>query len=234
MTLIFSPRANPRKRSTNCVNTHFLHTNSPTPYLRPGARSRRAACAVQRSRVTHSHSQPNRSAINLSPGAGRQSECSDTSPTCHIGSTSSLYVFLLSPPGRGFCLLPLLATSRSRHASIRHLPLRQSGYYRIRLLQVITLAIHEAVRGYEREAQRSADVYSKQRTCFIASQLSRGRSCHFAGILVQVVVSRFGNTEPHVNFLLDALAVSSEVGVLSAQSPDASLLLVTGNKVKDL
>lgn len=49
-----------------------------------------------------------------------------------------------------------------------------------------------------------------------------------------MVVSRFGNTEPHVNFLLDTLPVSSEVAVLSPQSPDAALLLVTGNKVKGL
>ncbi|KAI5105546.1 hepatocyte growth factor receptor isoform X1 [Silurus meridionalis] len=51
------------------------------------------------------------------------------------------------------------------------------------------------------------------------------------GRVIQVVVSRFGNTEPHVNFLLDTLPVSSEVAVMSPQSPDASLLLVTGNKV---
>ncbi|KAM9469985.1 hepatocyte growth factor receptor isoform 2-T2 [Clarias gariepinus] len=51
------------------------------------------------------------------------------------------------------------------------------------------------------------------------------------GRVIQVVVSRFGNTEPHVNFLLDTLPVSSEVAVLSPQSPDAALLLVTGNKV---
>ncbi|MCI4380350.1 hypothetical protein PGIGA_G00239240 [Pangasianodon gigas] len=51
------------------------------------------------------------------------------------------------------------------------------------------------------------------------------------GRVIQVVVSRFGNTEPHVNFLLDTLPISSEVAVLSPQSPDASLLLVTGNKV---
>lgn len=51
------------------------------------------------------------------------------------------------------------------------------------------------------------------------------------GRVIQVVVSRFGNTEPHVNFLLDTRPVSSEVAVLSPQSPDASLLLVTGNKV---
>ncbi|XP_060740403.1 hepatocyte growth factor receptor isoform X2 [Tachysurus vachellii] len=51
------------------------------------------------------------------------------------------------------------------------------------------------------------------------------------GRVIQVVVSRFGNTEPHVNFLLDTLPVSSEVGVLSPQSPDASLLLVTGKKI---
>ncbi|XP_062856816.1 hepatocyte growth factor receptor isoform X2 [Trichomycterus rosablanca] len=51
------------------------------------------------------------------------------------------------------------------------------------------------------------------------------------GRVIQVVVSRFGNTEPHVDFLLDTHPVSSEVAVLSAQSSDASLLLVTGNKV---
>ncbi|XP_053362272.1 hepatocyte growth factor receptor isoform X2 [Clarias gariepinus] len=51
------------------------------------------------------------------------------------------------------------------------------------------------------------------------------------GRVIQVVVSRFGNTEPHVNFLLDTLPVSSEVAVLSPQSSDAALLLVTGNKV---
>ncbi|XP_046705569.1 hepatocyte growth factor receptor isoform X2 [Silurus meridionalis] len=51
------------------------------------------------------------------------------------------------------------------------------------------------------------------------------------GRVIQVVVSRFGNTEPHVNFLLDTLPVSSEVAVMSPQSPEASLLLVTGNKV---
>lgn len=84
-----------------------------------------------------------------------------------------------------------------------------------------------------------AAVYSKQKTCFIAFQPLQQRPWlrevirvirwHF----VQVVVSRFGNTEPHVNFLLDTRPVSSEVAVLSPQSPDASLLLVTGNKVKD-
>ncbi|KAL6480596.1 hypothetical protein MHYP_G00116290 [Metynnis hypsauchen] len=51
------------------------------------------------------------------------------------------------------------------------------------------------------------------------------------GRVIQVVVSRFGNTEPHVDFLLDALPVSSEVALLSPQRPDAAVLLVTGNKV---
>ncbi|XP_060784391.1 hepatocyte growth factor receptor isoform X2 [Neoarius graeffei] len=51
------------------------------------------------------------------------------------------------------------------------------------------------------------------------------------GRVIQVVVSRFGNTEPHVNFLLDTLPVSSQVAVLSPQNASASLLLVTGNKV---
>ncbi|XP_076878108.1 hepatocyte growth factor receptor-like isoform X2 [Brachyhypopomus gauderio] len=51
------------------------------------------------------------------------------------------------------------------------------------------------------------------------------------GRVIQVVVSRFGNTEPHVDFLLDTRPVSSEVAVLSPQRQDASLLLVTGNKV---
>uniref|UniRef100_A0A8B9LAN9 receptor protein-tyrosine kinase n=1 Tax=Astyanax mexicanus TaxID=7994 RepID=A0A8B9LAN9_ASTMX len=51
------------------------------------------------------------------------------------------------------------------------------------------------------------------------------------GRVIQVVVSRFGNTEPHVDFLLDTLPVSSEVALLSPQRPDASVLLVTGNKV---
>ncbi|XP_022539754.2 hepatocyte growth factor receptor isoform X1 [Astyanax mexicanus] len=51
------------------------------------------------------------------------------------------------------------------------------------------------------------------------------------GRVIQVVVSRFGNTEPHVDFLLDTLPVSSEVALLSPQRPDASILLVTGNKV---
>lgn len=50
---------------------------------------------------------------------------------------------------------------------------------------------------------------------------------------VQVVVSRFGNTEPHVNFLLDTLPISSQVAVLSPQNASASLLLVTGNKVRN-
>ncbi|XP_066506201.1 hepatocyte growth factor receptor-like [Hoplias malabaricus] len=45
-----------------------------------------------------------------------------------------------------------------------------------------------------------------------------------------VVVSRFGNPEPHVDFLLDILPVSSEVALLSPQKPDASVLLLTGNK----
>ncbi|KAI4880943.1 hypothetical protein NFI96_028897 [Prochilodus magdalenae] len=51
------------------------------------------------------------------------------------------------------------------------------------------------------------------------------------GRVIQVVVSRFGNMEPHVDFLLDTLPVSSEVALLSPQRPDASILLVTGNKV---
>ncbi|KAL7885515.1 hypothetical protein AOLI_G00058100 [Acnodon oligacanthus] len=51
------------------------------------------------------------------------------------------------------------------------------------------------------------------------------------GRVIQVVVSRFGNTEPHVDFLLDALPVSSEVALLSPQRPDAAVLLITGNKV---
>uniref|UniRef100_A0A4W4DQG3 Sema domain-containing protein n=1 Tax=Electrophorus electricus TaxID=8005 RepID=A0A4W4DQG3_ELEEL len=51
------------------------------------------------------------------------------------------------------------------------------------------------------------------------------------GRVIQVVVSRFGNTDPHVDFLLDTRPVSSEVAVLSPERPDASLLLITGNKV---
>uniref|UniRef100_A0A671NXC7 receptor protein-tyrosine kinase n=1 Tax=Sinocyclocheilus anshuiensis TaxID=1608454 RepID=A0A671NXC7_9TELE len=51
------------------------------------------------------------------------------------------------------------------------------------------------------------------------------------GRVIQVVVSRFGKTEPHVNFHLDALPVSSEMALLSPQRHDGSLLLVTGNKV---
>ncbi|XP_066505595.1 hepatocyte growth factor receptor isoform X2 [Hoplias malabaricus] len=51
------------------------------------------------------------------------------------------------------------------------------------------------------------------------------------GRVIQVVVSRFGNPEPHVDFLLDILPVSSEVALLSPQKPDASVLLLTGNKV---
>lgn len=51
------------------------------------------------------------------------------------------------------------------------------------------------------------------------------------GRVIQVVVSRFGKTEPHVDFRLDTLPVSSEMALLSPQSQDGSLLLVTGNKV---
>uniref|UniRef100_A0A673LBE7 Hepatocyte growth factor receptor n=1 Tax=Sinocyclocheilus rhinocerous TaxID=307959 RepID=A0A673LBE7_9TELE len=51
------------------------------------------------------------------------------------------------------------------------------------------------------------------------------------GRVIQVVVSRFGKTEPHVDFRLDALPVSSEMALLSPQRHDGSLLLVTGNKV---
>ncbi|XP_030625039.1 hepatocyte growth factor receptor [Chanos chanos] len=51
------------------------------------------------------------------------------------------------------------------------------------------------------------------------------------GRLIQVVVSRFGQTRPHVDIHLDALPVSSEVALLSAQEQTGSLLLVTGNKV---
>ncbi|KAG1939189.1 hepatocyte growth factor receptor isoform X1 [Pimephales promelas] len=51
------------------------------------------------------------------------------------------------------------------------------------------------------------------------------------GRVIQVVVSRFGKTEPHVDFRLDTLPVSSEMALLSPHRPDGSLLLVTGNKV---
>uniref|UniRef100_A0A673ITY5 Hepatocyte growth factor receptor n=1 Tax=Sinocyclocheilus rhinocerous TaxID=307959 RepID=A0A673ITY5_9TELE len=51
------------------------------------------------------------------------------------------------------------------------------------------------------------------------------------GRVIQVVVSRFGKTEPHVDFRLDTLPVSSEMALLSPQRHDGSLLLVTGNKV---
>nr|XP_055047607.1 hepatocyte growth factor receptor isoform X2 [Misgurnus anguillicaudatus] len=51
------------------------------------------------------------------------------------------------------------------------------------------------------------------------------------GRVIQVVFSRFGKTEPHVDFRLDTLPVSSEMALLSPQSQDGSLLLVTGNKV---
>ncbi|XP_057185524.1 hepatocyte growth factor receptor isoform X2 [Triplophysa rosa] len=51
------------------------------------------------------------------------------------------------------------------------------------------------------------------------------------GRVIQVVVSRFGKTEPHVDFRLDTLPVSSEMALVSPQSQDGSLLLVTGNKV---
>ncbi|XP_051548452.1 hepatocyte growth factor receptor isoform X2 [Myxocyprinus asiaticus] len=51
------------------------------------------------------------------------------------------------------------------------------------------------------------------------------------GRVIQVVVSRFGKTEPHVDFRLDTLPVSSEMALLSPQCQDGSLLLVTGNKV---
>ncbi|XP_067292972.1 hepatocyte growth factor receptor isoform X2 [Pseudorasbora parva] len=51
------------------------------------------------------------------------------------------------------------------------------------------------------------------------------------GRVIQVVVSRFGKTEPHVDFRLDTLPVSSEMALLSPQHHDGSLLLVTGNKV---
>uniref|UniRef100_A0A8C2FDZ3 receptor protein-tyrosine kinase n=1 Tax=Cyprinus carpio TaxID=7962 RepID=A0A8C2FDZ3_CYPCA len=61
---------------------------------------------------------------------------------------------------------------------------------------------------------------------------------HFPGSeeknLNQVVVSRFGKTEPHVDFRLDALPVSSEMALLSPQRHDGSLLLVTGNKVSKI
>ncbi|KAK1804524.1 hypothetical protein P4O66_020535, partial [Electrophorus voltai] len=42
------------------------------------------------------------------------------------------------------------------------------------------------------------------------------------GRVIQVVVSRFGNTDPHVDFLLDTRPVSSEVAVLSPERPDAT------------
>uniref|UniRef100_A0A672SIT4 Hepatocyte growth factor receptor n=1 Tax=Sinocyclocheilus grahami TaxID=75366 RepID=A0A672SIT4_SINGR len=51
------------------------------------------------------------------------------------------------------------------------------------------------------------------------------------GRVIQVVVSRFGKTEPHVDFRLDTLPVSSEMALLSPQRHNGSLLLVTGNKV---
>uniref|UniRef100_A0A8C1FPB5 Hepatocyte growth factor receptor n=1 Tax=Cyprinus carpio carpio TaxID=630221 RepID=A0A8C1FPB5_CYPCA len=51
------------------------------------------------------------------------------------------------------------------------------------------------------------------------------------GRVIQVVVSRFGKTEPHVDFRLDTFPVSSEMALLSPQRHDGSLLLVTGNKV---
>ncbi|XP_051546266.1 hepatocyte growth factor receptor-like [Myxocyprinus asiaticus] len=51
------------------------------------------------------------------------------------------------------------------------------------------------------------------------------------GRVIQVVVSRFGKTEPHVDFRLDTLPVSAEMALLSPQRQDGSLLLVTGNKV---
>ncbi|XP_056596522.1 hepatocyte growth factor receptor isoform X2 [Triplophysa dalaica] len=51
------------------------------------------------------------------------------------------------------------------------------------------------------------------------------------GRVIQVVISRFGKTEPHVDFRLDTLPVSSEMALVSPQSQDGSLLLVTGNKV---
>ncbi|XP_026094560.1 hepatocyte growth factor receptor-like isoform X2 [Carassius auratus] len=51
------------------------------------------------------------------------------------------------------------------------------------------------------------------------------------GRVIQVVLSRFGKTEPHVDFRLDTLPVSSEMALLSPQRHDGSLLLVTGNKV---
>uniref|UniRef100_A0A8C1JC61 receptor protein-tyrosine kinase n=1 Tax=Cyprinus carpio TaxID=7962 RepID=A0A8C1JC61_CYPCA len=54
------------------------------------------------------------------------------------------------------------------------------------------------------------------------------------GRVIQVVVSRFGKTEPHVDFRLDALPVSSEMALLSPQRHDGSLLLVTGNKVSKI
>lgn len=54
------------------------------------------------------------------------------------------------------------------------------------------------------------------------------------GRVIQVVVSRFGKTEPHVDFRLDMLPVSSEMALLSPQHHNGSLLLITGNKVSKL
>ncbi len=59
------------------------------------------------------------------------------------------------------------------------------------------------------------------------------KATHFCWRPPQVVVSRFGKTEPHVDFHLDALPVSSEMALQSPQRHDGSLLLVTGNKVND-
>ncbi len=59
------------------------------------------------------------------------------------------------------------------------------------------------------------------------------KATHFCWHPPQVVVSRFGKTEPHVDFRLDALPVSSEMALLSPQRQDGSLLLVSGNKVND-
>lgn len=50
----------------------------------------------------------------------------------------------------------------------------------------------------------------------------------------QVVVSRSRQRVAHVNFRLDERSVSPEVLLLHAPWPNASVLLVTGNKVNDL